>query len=94
MGIRQVVNIMNISLTPKLEGLVKQKVSDGLYNSASEVIREALRLMEERDQLQSLKLRALKDEISLGLESLDARNGRVLDIEAIKAKGRKELERR
>ncbi len=85
---------MNISLTPKLEGLVKQKVSDGLYNSASEVIREALRLMEERDQLQSLKLQALKDEISLGLESLDAGKGKALDIEAIKAKGRQELGRK
>ncbi len=85
---------MNISLTPKLEGLVKQKVSDGLYNSASEVIREALRLMEERDQLQSLKLQALKDEISLGLESLDAGKGKALDIKAIKAKGRQELGRK
>ena len=85
---------MNISLTPKLEGLVKQKVDAGLYNSASEVIREALRLMEERDQLQTLKLQALKDEIALGLKSLEAGKGKALDIEAIKAKGRKELGRK
>ncbi|THB71584.1 MAG: type II toxin-antitoxin system ParD family antitoxin [Gammaproteobacteria bacterium] len=85
---------MNISLTPKLECLVKQKVDAGLYNSASEVIREALRLMEERDQVQQLKLQALKDEISLGLESLEAGKGNTLDIEAIKAKGRKELGRK
>ena len=94
MGIKRVVNIMNISLTPKLEDLVKQKVNAGLYNSASEVIREALRLMEERDQLQLIKLQSLKDEISLGLKSLEAGKGKALDIEAIKAKGRQELERK
>lgn len=40
---------MNISLTPQLESYVKQKVSTGLYNSASEIIREGLRLLEERE---------------------------------------------
>ncbi len=40
---------MNVSLTPTLEELVQRKVATGLYNSASEVIREALRLLEERD---------------------------------------------
>ena len=82
---------MNISLTPKLEDFVKQKVNAGLYNSASEVIREALRLLEERDQIQQLKLQALKDEISIGLESLEAGKGKALDIELIKAKGRNKL---
>ena len=43
--------MMNISLTPRLEGYVKQKVSTGLYNSSSEVIREGLRLLEERDSM-------------------------------------------
>ncbi|MBU9174045.1 type II toxin-antitoxin system ParD family antitoxin [Burkholderia gladioli] len=41
---------MNVSLTPKLEELVKEKVATGLYNNASEVVREALRLMEARDR--------------------------------------------
>jgi antitoxin ParD1/3/4 len=36
---------MNVSLTPELEELINQKVSSGLYHSASEVIREALRLL-------------------------------------------------
>jgi len=40
---------LNISLTPQLEDIVKSKVSSGLYGSASEVMREALRLLEERD---------------------------------------------
>ena len=40
---------MNVSLTPELEDLVNQKVRSGRYRSASEVVREALRLFEERD---------------------------------------------
>ena len=40
---------MNISLTPKLEAYVKRKVASGLYNNASEVIREALRVLFERE---------------------------------------------
>ena len=39
---------LNINLTPQLEKLVRQKVESGRYNSASEVVREALRLMEEQ----------------------------------------------
>lgn len=41
---------MNVSLTPELEKLVQEKVESGRYTSASEVVREALRLMEKRDQ--------------------------------------------
>jgi len=79
---------VNVSLTPRLETIVKQKVEDGLYNSASEVIREALRLLEERDALQSIKLEALRIEIHRGIASLDSGEGKPLDIEAIKAKAR------
>jgi len=82
---------MNISLTPELESFVKQKVSTGLYNSVSEVIREALRLLEEKEVIQSMKLQALKSDIQQGLDSLDAGEGTPLDIESIKVKGRKIL---
>lgn len=41
---------MNVSLTPRLEAIVRQKVESGLYNNASEVVREAIRLMDARDQ--------------------------------------------
>ncbi len=44
---------MNVSLTPELEKLVADKVGSGRYNSASEVVREALRLLEEQDQLRA-----------------------------------------
>ncbi len=46
---------MNVSLTPELEELVRRKVESGLYGSASEVVREALRLLEERDRLARLR---------------------------------------
>ena len=62
---------MNVSLTPKLEELVHAKVATGMYNNASEVIREALRLMEETDQLKALKLQILKKELSMALDSLE-----------------------
>jgi antitoxin ParD1/3/4 len=79
---------MNVSLTPKLEFYVKQKVAGGMYNSVSEVIREALRLLEERDALQTMKLEALRQDINQGLASLDSGEGKPLDIDAIKIKAR------
>jgi antitoxin ParD1/3/4 len=79
---------MNISLTPHLENLVKSKVDSGLYNSASEVMREALRLLEERDQLRNVRLEELRREIQRGIDSGDATP---LDMEEIKASGRRRL---
>jgi antitoxin ParD1/3/4 len=79
---------MNISLTSHLENLVKTKVESGLYNSASEVMRDALSLLEERDQLRAVRLEELRREIQKGIDSGDATP---LDIEKIKAKGRKRL---
>ena len=42
---------MNVSLTPTLEAFVRRKVDSGLYNHASEVMREALRLLVERENV-------------------------------------------
>ena len=50
---------MNISLTPELDNFVEGKVKSGLYHSASEVIREGLRLLKERDVLQEVRVEAL-----------------------------------
>jgi antitoxin ParD1/3/4 len=77
---------MNINLTPQLEELVRQKVSSGLYTSASEVIREALRLLEEQDRMCAAKLEQLRRDIQDGLKS-----GPVTpwDAEEIKREGRK-----
>lgn len=60
---------MNVNLTPQLEELVRSKVSSGLYTSASEVVREALRLMQEQDRLREVKLEALRCEVRRGLDS-------------------------
>jgi antitoxin ParD1/3/4 len=60
---------MNISLTPQLEELIKRKVASGRYGSASEVVREALRLLEDRDRTAEEKLTALRAEIRKGQDS-------------------------
>lgn len=60
---------MNVNLTPQLEELVRSKVASGLYTSASEVVREALRLMEAEDRLREARLEHLRSEIRKGLES-------------------------
>jgi antitoxin ParD1/3/4 len=57
---------MNVSLTPELEEMIAERVASGLYASASEVIREALRLLDERDRLNHLR-----QNIGLGLDQLD-----------------------
>ena len=79
---------LNVNLTPKLEDMVRQKVAGGLYNNASEVVRDALRLMEARDRLQDAQLEALRQDIAVGLESGPAEE---LDIEDIKRRGRERL---
>ncbi len=57
---------MNVSLTPELEQLVTEKVNTGMYQTASEVIREGLRLLKERDE-QMVRLRA---EVRDGFEAI------------------------
>jgi len=58
---------MNISLTPELEQLVTDKVKTGLYQTASEVVRDGLRLLRERDQ----RLEALRRDVSAGFEAVE-----------------------
>jgi antitoxin ParD1/3/4 len=62
---------MNVSLTPELEKLVSQKVESGMYNSASEVVREALRLLEGQDQARAAQLAAFNGELAERLAALD-----------------------
>lgn len=66
---------MNVSLTPELEQMVQGKVQTGRYNSASEVVREALRLMDERDQMKEMHKEELRKKIAAGLKSLEERKG-------------------
>lgn len=62
---------MNVSLTPELEKFVSAKVEAGLYNSASEVVREALRLLQEHDQARGAQIAAFNQELGRRLASLD-----------------------
>ena len=65
---------MHISLTPLLESKVKAKVETGLYNNSSEVIREALRFMEENEEIiQQIKLTHLQQAVAIG--AAQAENG-------------------
>ena len=82
---------MNVSLTPELEQLVNEKVQSGLYQTASEVVREALRLLKERDHARE----QLRADVQAGFDALARGEGRIYDkasgrqlVERIKSRGR------
>ncbi len=87
---------MNVSLTPELEKFIENKVKSGRYHTASEVVRESLRLLEREDQLLEFKRNELRREIEKGVEQI--RNGEYLEVnsdgewmqflEDVKARGR------
>ena len=79
---------MNVSLTEELAGFVKAKVLTGRYSSSSEVVREALRLMEQRDQYEAEKLQRLRQAWDEGIASGDAGE---LDFAALKEQARARL---
>jgi antitoxin ParD1/3/4 len=62
---------MNVSLTPELEQFVQTKVESGRYNSASEVVREALRLLQDHEQARAAQLAEFNQELGRRLASLD-----------------------
>ncbi len=70
---------MNISLTPELEMLVAEKVKSGMYSTASEVVREALRLLQERDEFRKWKLEQLRKEVQIGLDQVE--RGEVVEFD-------------
>ena len=74
---------MNVTLTPELELIVHAKVRTGRYNSAIEVVREAIRLLDERDQFTDLQKHDIRGKIDEGLSSL--REGKGIDGEAFMA---------
>jgi antitoxin ParD1/3/4 len=76
---------MNISLTPHFEELIREKIASGSYTSASEVVREALRLLEQEDQRRAVKMNKLREDIQQGLQSGPSM---VFDPREIKRAGR------
>jgi len=81
---------MNVSLTPELEQFVQSTVKSGRYSSASEVIRTALRLLEEREIEQLVRLEELRKEILMGIEHSD--RGDVFDSEDVLRELRQEID--
>jgi antitoxin ParD1/3/4 len=71
---------MNVSLTDELANFVKAKVSAGRYSTSSEVIREALRLMEKLDHQEAEKLQLLRKAWQQGIDSGDAGELNFLDL--------------
>lgn len=90
---------MNVSLTPELEKLIEKKVKSGRYTTASEVVRESLRLLEREDELREMKREQLRREIMKGVEQI--KNGQYIEVnskegwqgflEDVKSRGRKKL---
>ncbi len=72
---------MNISLTPELESFVDSRVASGRYQSASEVVRAGLRLLEQDEMEREATRAEIQQKIAVGLEQ--ARNGELLDGEAV-----------
>jgi antitoxin ParD1/3/4 len=66
---------MNVSLTPELERQVQERLRSGLYTSASELVREALRLFFQYEAARSRQIEALDERIKEGLEQLDRGEG-------------------
>ena len=83
--------MITIALPAELEELVNAKIQSGQYHSAGEVIREGLRLLEEKDTLRQIKLEQLRRDIAIGIEQADRGDLAPLDVEDIIARGKKRL---
>ncbi|HVC97500.1 MAG TPA: type II toxin-antitoxin system ParD family antitoxin [Pirellulales bacterium] len=76
----------NINLTEHFDHFVEHQVSSGRYGNASEIVREALRLLEEQEQEREAKLKALRQASKQGFDEIDQGRGIVL-------KGKREIRR-
>lgn len=83
---------MNVLLTPELERRIAETVESGLYTSASEVVRESLRLLFETEAVREGRLDRLRAEIQVGLDQLD--RGEAIPGEQVLAEVTERLERR
>lgn len=70
---------MNVTIPKSLEALVREKVAKGHYSTEEEVVADALRLMQARDEVDQIKRARLKDAIDRGYE--DVTTGRVIVLE-------------
>lgn len=82
---------MNVSLTNELEGFIDDLVASGMYYSASEVVRDGLRLLKDKEDFKNTKLAELRHEVILGVEQAKRGESKPLDVVAVKAEGRRRL---
>ena len=83
---------MNVSLTSELEEFVNNKVKSGMYFSASEVIREGLRLLRDQDELKNRRIEEIRQQIAHGVEQFE--RGEAVDGEEAFRKLREKSEKR
>jgi antitoxin ParD1/3/4 len=79
---------ISVSLTPELVDLIKAKVQSGRYTSTSEVVREALRLLERADRQEAERVKILRRAWKEGIESGDAGE---LDVDELRAAAKRQL---
>jgi antitoxin ParD1/3/4 len=72
---------MDVTLTPELEQIISDKVKSGDYALPAEVVVEGLRLLKERDELNTIRLEELRRDIGLGIEQAEA--GKLVPAEEV-----------
>ena len=82
---------MNVSLTKELERFIADRIGEGGYQTASEVVREALRLLRERESERASELQRLRLEALRGMRHILRGEYRTLDFRKLKAAGRKRI---
>ena len=90
---------MNVSLTKELENFIGELVASGMYYSASEVVRDGLRLLKEQEALKKMRVEELRAEIMLGIEDLQTGNSMSFTSEEeifqeIKKRGQQRLDKK
>ncbi len=83
---------MNVNLGPTFDQFVSDLVASGLYQSQSEVLRESLRLLKEREDVKNLRLQEFRKELALGITQAD--RGQFVDGQKAFQKLRKKSEER
>ncbi|NNC87594.1 MAG: type II toxin-antitoxin system ParD family antitoxin [Akkermansiaceae bacterium] len=82
---------MNVSLTPELERWIQSRMETGMYGSASEVVREAIRVYRAYETSRDAKLAQLRSELEVGITDLESGRSAPFSkdlVEGIKARGR------
>jgi len=89
---------MNVNLGDTFDQFIAELLKTGHYQSQSEVVREGLRLLKEREEIRALRLSQLRTELDSGLKDLDNGDFKTHDeaslqkaFEESKSRGRKKL---